>query len=140
MFQLRDESEDEETDLQSKENKLSNRHSNEFPNRKRNLILYHLINDFSNDLIYGCSLSTALAHDLLIGSVLSLMIFSEGFRRHSRRTSNQIFTLKIKDYFLFRNYLIIRSKTWSLFSFNLHIFPSNRLYSGWNNYRNKSKI
>ena len=60
-------------------------HANGFPNRTRNLILYHIINDFSNDLIYGCGLSTALAHDRLIGSVLSLMIFSEGFRRHSRK-------------------------------------------------------
>ena len=60
---------------------------NENPHRTRNLILYHLINDFSNDLIHGCGLATALAHDRLIGSVLYLMIFSEGFRRHSRRSS-----------------------------------------------------
>ncbi len=82
---MHDDSEDEVTDLQSKEKKLSHDHSNEFPHRERNLIFYHLINDFSNDLIYGCGLSTALAHDRLIGSVLSFLIFTEGFRRHSRK-------------------------------------------------------
>ncbi|CAF0974422.1 unnamed protein product [Adineta ricciae] len=47
------------------------------------LILYHAVYDFSNDVIYGCGLSTALAHDRLIGFVLWILIFSEGFRRHS---------------------------------------------------------
>ncbi len=79
------ESEDEETNLQSKEKNSSHHHTHEFPHRKRNLILYHLINDFFNDLIYGCGLSTASSHDRLIASVLSIMIFSEGFRRHSRK-------------------------------------------------------
>ncbi len=51
--------------------------------QRRNLVLYHIIYDFSNDVIYGCGLSTALAHDHLIGAVLLIMIFSEGFRRHS---------------------------------------------------------
>ena len=53
-------------------------------NRKKNLICYHLIHDFSNDFIYGWALATAFAHDRLIGSILSLLIFTEGFRRHSR--------------------------------------------------------
>lgn len=92
------ESDDEETDLQpnqastgSEKPPTNNHHHHhhakvELPHQKRNLILYHIINDFSNDLIYGCGISTAFAHNRLIGSVLSFMIFSEGFRRHSRKT------------------------------------------------------
>ncbi len=96
LFQLHADSDDEETDLQvslNNETNLThqNHHENELPHRTRNLILYHIINDFSNDLIYGCGLSTALAHDRLIGSVLSLMIFSEGFRRHSRKAKKIVF-------------------------------------------------
>jgi len=52
------------------------------------MILYYMIYDFTNDIIYGCGLSTAIAHDHLIGLVLWIMIFSEGFRRHSRKEKN----------------------------------------------------
>ncbi len=58
---------------------------NDLKQQRRNLILYHIIYDLSNDIIYGCGLATAVAHDHLIGSVLWIMIFSEGFRRHSRK-------------------------------------------------------
>jgi hypothetical protein len=76
-------------------------HSNEIPHRIRNLILYHIFNDFSNDLIYGCGLSTAFAHDRVIGSVLGLMIFSEGIRRHSRKTKQILsFYFKVNIYYL----------------------------------------
>lgn len=80
---------DEETDLQVDQTPVKNEkrlpgHS-KHDHQTRNLILYHLIYDFSNDIIYGCALSTALAHDRLISFVLWLMIFSEGFRRHSRK-------------------------------------------------------
>jgi len=92
LFKIHGESDDEETDLQSNEASLNkekhsphHHHTHNLPHRTRNLILYHIINDFSNDLIYGCGLSTAFAHDRVIGSVLCLMIFSEGFRRHSRK-------------------------------------------------------
>lgn len=47
-----------------------------------------MINDFTNDLIYGFGLCTALVHHPLIGATLALMIFSEGFRRHSRKKKN----------------------------------------------------
>jgi hypothetical protein len=53
--------------------------------QRRNMILYHIIYDFSNDIIYGCGLATAVTHDHLIAFVLWLVIFSEGFRRHSRK-------------------------------------------------------
>ena len=53
--------------------------------KTRNLIIYHIIYDLSNDIIYGCGLSTAFAYDRLVGCVLGILIFSEGFRRHSRK-------------------------------------------------------
>jgi len=108
---LHTESDDEETDLQSKENNIAHHHSNEIPHRKRNLMLYHIIDDFSNDLIYGCGLSTALSHDRLIGSVLSVLIFSEGFRRHSQTISslgrkNGLYFVIISIIFLLLGYII----------------------------------
>ncbi|CAF1072477.1 unnamed protein product [Rotaria sordida] len=122
---LRDESDDEEVILQSNQDPLNNEkptshhhhhhhhhHStNELPHQTRNLILYHIINDFFNDLIYGCGLSTALAHNRLIGLILSLMIFSEGFRRHSQTISSMgrkrgLFFLIISIFFLLLGYLI----------------------------------
>lgn len=51
------------------------------------MIFYHIIYDFSNDIIYGCGFATAIVHDRWIGLVLWLMIFSEGFRRHSRKNT-----------------------------------------------------
>jgi hypothetical protein len=57
------------------------------------MILYYIIYDFTNDIIYGCGLSTAIAHDYLIGLVLWIMIFSEGFRRHSRKQKKTFFSL-----------------------------------------------
>ncbi|CAF4294026.1 unnamed protein product [Rotaria sp. Silwood2] len=115
---LHDDSDDEEVILQSNQTPLNNEkatshhHStNELPHQKRNLILYHIVNDFFNDLIYGCGLSTALAHNRLIGLVLSLMIFSEGFRRHSQTISSMgrkrgLFFLIISIFFLLLGYLI----------------------------------
>jgi hypothetical protein len=99
LFQLHaDSDDDEETDLQANLAPINNgdhsthhHHANEIPHRTRNLVIYHLINDFSTDLIYGCGLSTALAHDRLVGSVLCLLIFSEGFRRHSRKQEKCFF-------------------------------------------------
>ncbi|CAF4402112.1 unnamed protein product, partial [Adineta steineri] len=67
---------DDEIDLQINQVPINNNqqnlvhghnHKHDLPNQTRNLILYHVINDFSNDLIYGCGLATALAHDYLIG-------------------------------------------------------------------------
>lgn len=72
------------------EHKSKTKHST-FPNpinfkhEKRNLIIYHIIYDLSNDIIYGCGLATGVLHDRLVGGVLLIMIFSEGFRRHSRK-------------------------------------------------------
>ncbi|CAF1168709.1 unnamed protein product [Rotaria sp. Silwood1] len=116
---LHDDSDDEEVILQSNQTPLNNdkntshhHHStNELPHQKRNLILYHIINDFFNDLIYGCGLSTAIAHNRLIGLILSLMIFSEGFRRHSQTISSMgrkrgLFFLIISIFFLLLGYLI----------------------------------
>ncbi|CAF3650424.1 unnamed protein product [Rotaria sp. Silwood1] len=117
---LHDDSDDEEVILQSNQTPLNNNkntlhhhhHStNELPHQKRNLILYHIINDFFNDLIYGCGLSTAIAHNRLIGLILSLMIFSEGFRRHSQTISSMgrkrgLFFLIISIFFLLLGYLI----------------------------------
>jgi heme/copper-type cytochrome/quinol oxidase subunit 4 len=40
--------------------------------------------DFSNDLIYGCGLSTAFVHHHLIGFTIWLVILTEGFRRNTR--------------------------------------------------------
>ncbi|UJR26499.1 hypothetical protein I4U23_007826 [Adineta vaga] len=78
---------DEHTTLQSNGGHVGNgihiSHQHDHEQKTRNLILYHIIYDFSNDVIYGCGLSVALAHDRLIGLVLGIMIFSEGFRRHS---------------------------------------------------------
>ncbi|CAF1554584.1 unnamed protein product, partial [Adineta steineri] len=63
---------DDEIDLQINQVPINNNqqnlvhehnHKHDLPNQTRNLILYHVINDFSNDLIYGCGLATALAHD-----------------------------------------------------------------------------
>lgn len=80
-----DASDDEQSDLQLKTTtRTEQQQSNENSIRKRNLIFYHLINDLSNDFIYGTGLATAFAHDRLIGSILCLLIFTEGFRRHSR--------------------------------------------------------
>jgi hypothetical protein len=56
----------------------------ELDQRTRNLYLYHLLYDFSNDLIYGCGLSTAFAHHHLIGFTIWLVILTEGFRRNTR--------------------------------------------------------
>ncbi|CAF1496238.1 unnamed protein product [Adineta ricciae] len=94
-----------------KEKDLPHHHeSNTLPHRARNLIFYHLINDFSNDLIYGCGLCTAFAHDYFIGSVISFMIFIEGFRRHSQTLSimsrqRGVFLLLISIVFLLCGYL-----------------------------------
>jgi hypothetical protein len=48
----------------------------------------HLLYDSTHDLIYGCGLSTAFAHDHLSGFVIWLIIFSEGFRRYSRKLAD----------------------------------------------------
>lgn len=64
--------------------------------QRRNMIVYHIIYDFSTDVIYGCGFATALAHDRLIGFALWMMILSEGFRRHSRKTKHV--RLKSKEY------------------------------------------
>ncbi|UJR22577.1 hypothetical protein I4U23_025624 [Adineta vaga] len=112
---LHADSDDEDVDLPINRisiNKQKNLHgSNILLHRTRNLILYYLINDFSNDLIYGCGLCTALAHDYLIGSVLSVMIFIEGFRRHSQISStvsrkHGLFLLLISIVFLLSGYLL----------------------------------
>ncbi|CAM2726371.1 unnamed protein product [Rotaria socialis] len=121
---LNPDSDDDEINSQSNQTPLNNNNNNksashhhhhhsenELPHQTRNLIVYHIINDFSNDVIYGCVLSTALAHDRLIGLVLSLMVFSEGFRRHSQAISSMgrkrgLFFLLISIFFLLLGYLI----------------------------------
>jgi hypothetical protein len=65
----------------------------------RNLYLYHLLYDFSNDLIYGCGLSTAFAHHHLIGFTIWLVILTEGFRRNTR-TIDRIRSINIHLFFL----------------------------------------
>ncbi|CAF0895566.1 unnamed protein product [Adineta steineri] len=111
---------DDEIDLQINQVPINNNqqnlvhehnHKHDLPHQTRNLILYHVINDFSNDLIYGCGLATALAHDYLIGSVLSLVIFSEGFRRYSQTISSMgrqrgLFLLLVSIFFLLFGYVI----------------------------------
>ncbi|CAF1248062.1 unnamed protein product [Adineta steineri] len=80
---------DETTGLQSDQEPIKKEnHAGQHEHQTRNFIIYHIIYDFSNDIIYGCGLSTALSHDRLIGFVLWLMIFSEGFRRHSQLLSS----------------------------------------------------
>jgi len=85
---------DEETKLQVESKPVKNdKHSshhhdhNHLKHGRRNMILYHIVYDFSNDIIYGCGLATAVAHDRFIGFVLWIMILSEGFRRHSQLLS-----------------------------------------------------
>ena len=76
---------DEETALQADLEYRRQPSQVDAAHQRRNMIIYHIIYDFSNDIIYGCGFATAIAHDRLIGFALWMMIFSEGFRRHSRK-------------------------------------------------------
>lgn len=80
---MHSDSDEEENDLQLKEQIYPK--GEILPKKKRNFVLYYLINDFSMDFIYGYAFSIALTNDYIIGGVIILVIFTEGFRRHSRR-------------------------------------------------------